>query len=90
MKLTQEQENQVKRFIEMVDLYEQVADLGIDDTDTIEIIQNLSDNKNYAGIYALFNQDNLESAEDMLFDYFGVELSVLNKRADEFDIKRVE
>ncbi len=85
---------QVKKFMAMVMLAEQVVDLTSEQSDICNNIQKLSYDENGGkAVYDLYfvQEDHIiKEANQAFLEHFGIGLKELDELADEFDYGRVE
>lgn len=84
-------QSEIKRFCEMVALYDQVGDVLIGEQNDIDKIDKLFYNEKYDAIETLYNEDgNFETADEMMEEHFGHNTQTLNVLADEFGFCRIK
>ena len=87
---------ELEKFINMVMLYEQVGNLTTEDNIEINMIEKIIDkpisvkisiiNTRYSEI---IEEENIQTAEDLFFEVFGMSLPQLNELADTYEFQRV-
>jgi len=82
--------NELKKFVDMVILYDQVGEIKADEMRDIDTIINLSENDEFSAINSLYNQDEeFTTANEMMIECFGLNCKELNTLADEFGYQKV-
>jgi len=83
-------EQELKKFADMVRVYDHLCDVKVWEQDDVEKIEKLSDSGKYDAIEALYNEDEeFTTADEMMLEHFGHDTESLNILADEFDYQRI-
>lgn len=82
-------ENQVKQFVKMCALYEQVGELSSEDTDELNTIETLANAEEYSAINVLYGNGH-ETADKAFNQLYTINLVSLNHLAFSFGFSRIE
>jgi len=81
---------ELKKFYDMVLLYDQVGDGYIHEQEDIDRIIKLGDNRHFEAINDVYNEDyEASTADELMLEHFGHDTESLNKLADEYGYTRV-